>query len=269
MRSRSLFFLVGLCTVLASFFMIAGCSSDDPIITDPIDVVDTIDHEQFSGVTEQIDGFVVNTEDILSDALSFALVANDHLDDILFGGQYPLGDSSSTVWTIKFTLGAGAERYGIDSIQFSKNGTPQANGVGADRIDYKHHWYLKNADTTKVHSSFSLQGIDGNTATINGSHLDTTIAHTTVNSVAVRSAYVVNAQFTNWTVVKAGGNWSGACPTSGTATITINATVQVGDAAAVTSSWGFDLTITDGTAAGTLTQGTESVDYSCEVCPAT
>ncbi|UCC43600.1 MAG: hypothetical protein JSU65_10730, partial [Candidatus Zixiibacteriota bacterium] len=252
MRSRSLVLIVGLFLVPACLLIAFGCSDDDPAPTQITDETnDSIANPYFVPAQDQVEEFVGATESIIHDGLSFSTASAAALMQIVFGPYVPQ-DSSSDTWTIFFLLEAGAQMWGLDSIQFCRNGVPQSDGHLADQINYKHYLSFRNNDTTVTftdhyrHSDFALTGLDGSTATVNGLHEYEVQSKFVYADSTVWWSYNLQATFANWTVLKNGSNWTTGCPTSGTGSVAVSVTYQKDAGTPVTTDWEFDLTMTDG-----------------------
>ncbi len=274
MRSRNLIFIVGLVVLSAFLLMVVGCSDDDSAPTQVFDDGDTdsIAHPQFSAVKDQVEGFVDDTRGFVNDGLSMTVASAQELDDLVFGPVPPDSSQTSDYWLIYFLWQSSLRIWALDSIRFLDDGVPQETALGADQILFRHYWRKSVDDTTvsytifDIHSDLDITGVDGTTATANGTH-----------DLAVESKYVsddstvwwtfdVQATITDYTVNKADTYWNYGCPVSGSMTVTVDASYQKDSGEAVNTSWRFDLTLTDGLMDADVTLGSQTCSYSTQVC---
>jgi len=195
----------------------------------------------------------------------------DALDDIVFA---PLPSDSSNYtdsWRVFFLLQSGVQIYGLDSIQFLKNGVAQPTGVDMDEIRYKHYYRVDMDDTTvtyvnsNAHSDLRFTNLDGSVATVTGMYdLLIESKYVSVDSTVWQS-YDIQATITSLTM-NAASSWSGGCPATGYVSVTVDATYQKDDAQMISSSWEFSLSFTDGMMETDVVLGTDSATYSSQVC---
>jgi len=271
MRSRSIISIVGFCALSAIVLMVVGCSDDDPVSPPVTGDNNTIANPQFSAVQSQVNDFVGSTIGLVNDGFSMTGVKVEVLDEIVFGPE-PF-DSSNYIddWRIFFLMQAGTQIYGLDSIQFLKNGVPQATIAGMDEIRYKHYYRVAMDDTTVTyvnsdsHSDMRFTNLDDSVATVTGSYNLVIESKYVSADSTVWQDYDIQAALTSLTVNATSG-WSGGCPASGSVSVTVEATYQKDAEQAVSTNWEFSLSFTDGMMETDVVLGTDSATYSSQVC---
>jgi hypothetical protein len=271
MRARSHILNVGLVVMSAFLLVMAGCGGDDST-TVTGGTGSTEPHVHYYEVQEQLEDFAQSAIALVGDGLSMSAVSSDGLDDIVFGSQNP--DSSYTGdWQIFFLGEVSTTVWGLDSIQFQKDFTPQPTALGADRILFKHQYRVTNSDTTVTHTNYELVGdldlrdLDGNTANITGTYQN-----------LIQSKYVgaestewwefdMQGTFTAYTVNK-DGDWAGGCPNSATCNLTVNVSHQEDTGAPVVSSWQITATFIDGTMQVQASVDQLDLQYAQQICNA-
>lgn len=266
MRSGKMVLVVALCALTSLLSLIGGCSDDQSVATvDPADA-------QYQQVTAEVGQYLDTI--IAQFASGLALADNDGPVIPVINDMYSPIDPDSLLsgdgWSVVYASDIIAEysTFRIDSIQFRHQGIPQDLVNGADAVAIVHNLTVVDPDTTgsyrnlEVRSVLVFSSIDTDDAVING------MRHQTINVKADRfkQDYDIQMSMSGVTVSKANNGWQNGCPSSGLIQGTVDFTRQYGSGLPSTTSWNFEMTITDGVADVNVTAGPYSRSYSSPLC---
>jgi len=111
-----------------------------------------------------------------------------------------------------------------------------------------------------------IEGIDGNTATINGT-LNASIYDKFVSTDSTAwNVWEIEATLTDVDVTKTSTAWTCGCPNSGSATVNVDYTYSKDSDLPMTTSWVFEVTFTDGAMDVDVSIGNLSESYEHDLC---
>ena len=266
MRSGKKVFLVASCVLISLLWLIGGCSDDQSVVTvDPADA-------QYQQVTAEVGKYLDTIVAQFAAGLTMA-AQNGGATDVITTSYSPINPDSLVTgdgWNVVFAtdLVAGYNSFRIDSIQFRHQGIPQDEVNGADAMAIVHNWTIENPDTTvsyrnlEVRSVLVFSSINTDNAVING------IRNQAIHLKAdqFKQDYDIQMSMSGVTVSKANNGWQSGCPSSGLVQGTVDFTRQYGSGLPSTTSWNFEMTITDGVADVNVTAGPYSRSYSSPLC---
>jgi hypothetical protein len=282
MRSRSLFFLLGLVVLSLSAVAFIACSDDDsPTISNN---QGSLTDPEFMAVQEQLDNVVANTVDIFGDGLGNISGIPDDADmkDVLYGPGDPsdvtnVEYNETTGWhtiTISRTRSTYTESI-TDRVQFrDASGNAQRSATGATELTYRHTWSRTMIDQSVTHSDyigqadFTFSGLNTTAANIAGTFTWTSDGkHVSADSTIEREI-TVETSLTDFVVYKGPGGWTtNSCPNEGSiaeADITMTYVKDSDDP--VTTEWAADITFEDGLMTAQVTRNSVTWNYSSQVC---
>lgn len=266
--------LIPVSALVVSGISLWGCSGDDKS-TQPAG--NQINDPQYPAVQAEVNAFVDSTLALHATGLSLtAATTSTQMESALFGPSPADSTNSSNFWTILFLsdLGSGTINFWVDSVQYlDASSQPQSIGAGASAMTIKHKWVKSVTDTTvsfdtyDVKGNLGLSGIDGNSATSNGTFtMDHSSRLVTIDSTVNRD-YAITGTVNNLTFNKTGGTWGNNCPVSGSISITVSLDYNnENSASSQSSSWTFNVDIVDGTANVGVVSGGQMTSYSRQIC---
>ncbi|PWB71826.1 hypothetical protein C3F09_07410, partial [candidate division GN15 bacterium] len=139
---------------------------------------------------------------------------------------------------------------------------------GSDAMAVVHNWSYENPDTTQdyrnvqVRSVLVFSNINTDNAVINGTRNE----RIQVKSGVFSRDFDIQMQFNGVTVPSANQGWTKGCPSAGTVQGTVDFTQQSGTGLPVTTTWTFQIAITNGGADVQVSAGPYTREYTCTLC---
>lgn len=281
MRSRKLFFVLGLTVLTAMAVALIGCSDDDdnnPIVYPPAD-----DDPEFMVVQGQLNDYVDTTLAFFKlgfAALDHVSPDDDLVEDIKYGPGEPddiidVQYNSITGWHI-ITITRERDRYACwlrDSIQF-RNALGVALETSTDcvAITFKRQWGYQPSDQNATHCDYTgvcwyeFSDVNTNEATIDGNHNYAVQAkYVSVDSTIERSV-AVNGELTDFTIEKTAQGWSQWCPTGGSCEVGIGMIYTKDAEDPVVTSWTAAMSFDNGAMTVEVQRGNDIWDYDVQLC---
>jgi len=266
MRSGKMVLVVASCALISLVWLIGGCSDDKPVV--PVNPADA----QYQQVTAEVGQYLDTL--ITQFAAGLTMAAQDGgATDVVTSSYSPINPDSLLTgngWNVIYAtdLVAGYNSFRVDSIQFRHLGLPQDEVNGADAMAIVHNWSIENPDTTvdyrniEVRSVLVFSSINTDDAVING------MRNQVISTKAggFKRDFDIQMSISGVTVSNANNGWQNGCPSSGLIQGTVDFTQQSGSGLPTTTSWNFEITITDGAADVTVTAGPYSRSYSSTLC---
>ena len=162
-----------------------------------------------------------------------------------------------------------------DSIQFMSSLVVQQLPSGADLVDFRHHWAVTQWDQATDYKNingdvgFVLSGLLGNVASINGFYGYDVEVNTVVDTTTTNNVFEFNAAVSNVLVSKSGAQWGPSCPTGGVITFGVIQTKIINNPGSVNTvnvNWTGTITLSEGVATISLSNGTDTWSYSHNIC---
>ena len=278
MRSSKSIFLAGCLTVLTVALLGLGCSDDRTATT----VVPVVEDNGIEALLEEVSSQVnANVDSIITvvgsglEVATFIDIGIGDIGDALMGSLHPdgtIGDGNWIVsWATDLQAGLGTLNV-LDSLTYIVDGALSINARNATAMHVKHYYTYVSVDTTVSSTDVSnfgnlgFAGIDGNTATINGTYRsiindkEVSVAGTTWND------WTIEATVTDLAVTKTGSAWTNGCPATGSIVINLEHRFAQDLDVPVTTVWDMTVTFTDGNAAVEVVTGQLSTSYENSFC---
>lgn len=277
MRSSKVIFAGGLALLALIGLFLFGCSDDKPSSVVGTSVI----HSEYETLQEVVDANVDSMLALFNTGLEIIDLGNNsenevNASDVLYSATRPDSVGVSGDWYLIYdtegNLGLGYSNVLLDSIRFIRNGMFLDTPQGADAMNIRHYWTYNNLDTTvnytnyDVHGNFDLYGVDQESVNIAGyNNLQVNMKETT-NSLPFRHQFTMENTFTNLVLENVEGDNNFGCPLSGTITVDVEMTYQIGENIAEVTDWQFVYTFENGSAQVQVTLGSDRENYTCDFC---
>jgi hypothetical protein len=259
--------------------MMWGCSDDDPaptttnVIVDEDRGIETL----LDDVSGQVNTYLDTAVSIMAAGLRVATYTDigGEYGSLYLGGGVADSTGEADVWIIAWVtdLQAGVGTMNLtDSITYVVNGQMGTIADGANDMYVRHHYTFVASDTTVTftnvanHGDLHIAGIDGNTATINGT-LSTSIHDKLVSTGSTTwNTWEIEASLSDIDVTKTSSAWTSGCPNSGSCTVVVDYTYAENLDMPMTTTWVYEVTFTDGTMDVDVSIGNLSASYEHDLC---
>ncbi len=281
MRSRNSLIWAGIVTTLLVSVTMWGCSDDAaaPTTTNVIVDEDRSIETMIDDVSEQVNSYLDSTVSVMAAGLRVATyvdVGGGDWGDLYAGGGYDVDSldqdhSWIVAWTSDLQAGVGAMSK-TDSITYVVDGVIGTITSGADEMYVRHHYTFVSSDTTTTfadvgnHCNLHITGIDGTTATINGTVNATVYDKAVTGTSTTWNIWDIEVTLDDVDVTKTSTAWTNGCPNSGSCTVAVEYTYAEDTDVPMTTSWLYDVTFTDGTMAADVTIGNLNASYENDLC---
>lgn len=275
--------------IIATAFIISCSSDDDNTVTTPTVTYGDNNDPEFVPIQVQIDSVLQNfASDILSGLETLKTPPGDPTvtrADLVPAGEIPLENDPDTLmhtyqngWHYIYAKNTGNtyESRRRDSVRFEVNNL--AVETASNEVDYIHaidNWTFTAVNQNVTHTDyagrneFEIDGLNLNECTINSSSASNISVHFVQGDSSMTNTFGFTFTSDNIVVGKTVDGWNTGCPSSGTVALTLSHVYTWDNGLTIgngSSSWTIGATFDDGTATVTADNGTETWQYTCEVC---
>ncbi|MCD6248865.1 MAG: hypothetical protein J7J98_00865 [candidate division Zixibacteria bacterium] len=276
MRSSKSLFLAGCLTVLALVLVGFGCSDDvtTTVIPEEDNGIESRLEEVSSQVNAHIDSVIAVVESGLRVA-TFIDIGTGDIGGAFMGSVLPDSTMDDNNWIVSWAtdLQAGLGTLNIvDSLTYIVGGALSVNAKDATEMHVKHNYNYTSSDSTVSftdidnNGNLHFDGIDGNTATVNGTVRSVVIDKDVSTSGTIWNDWTLETSVSNLAVTKSSSSWTNGCPETGTAVISVEHRYAENLDVPVTTNWEMTVTFTNGNAVVDVVTGQLSTSYENSFC---
>lgn len=276
MRSTKSLLLAGMAAFVAVTIMALGCSDDNqPTPPAPVDNgIESLLSAVQTQVHQYLDSAVVTMDAGLRVATYVDAGSADDVGDLFMGSGFPDSTQSSS-WIVSYltdlSSGVGTKSV-VDSITYVIDGHFGVNAKNAQDMYARHKYNFVSDDTTATftdvinHGDLHITGIQGTTATINGTFDITVRDKDVTGNTTLWNNWTIQVNTTDLMFDRTSTAWTSGCPNSGTATVNVVWQQAQNDDVPTYTQWQMDITFTDGEMAVDVTTGNLSSSYEHSLC---